>query len=373
MELIQQKRSQVVDVAKGIAILSVIVLHSWFCSNGTSYLSRWIGGFQLPLFFFIGGLFFKYENWGGILRSRIDSLLKPLFVVAFLWAPVGLTFGRHWNQRHLGVSLDLASSAIVYISAFLVGVPVFTQTWGLIQMHWGFGPTWFVVHLFGLHLFCVLLAKIVRWDNHKFVKSVVVVAGMLIVFYFQITLIPKIFHLSWSGMQTMGLPLHLDLVFLTGAFFLLGNLMADQVKNMKGSLLWAMVLTLFYSLMVRFFSTDFSLFWRSFANFPAILLIAGVGIWLGMQWSAILARIPGIARPLAFIGSRSLYILMFHTLFYFLTWSICEKIRIEKWIATCLAILVGGLGSLFVSEILYRIPLVARFMYPYRKPANSVN
>ncbi|MBK9579551.1 MAG: acyltransferase family protein [Fibrobacteres bacterium] len=367
MEEVKKKRSQVVDVAKGIAILSVVVLHSWYCANGTSYLSRWIGGFQLPLFFFIGGLFFRYDNWKEIIRSRIDSLIKPLLVVACLWLPVGLTFGRHWNERHLNIHLDLFQSGIIYLASFLVGVPVFTETWGLIQMNWGFGPTWFIVHLFGLHLLCLGLAKLVRWDNHQAFKGGAIVVVMLALFFIQTIFLATAFHVDWEGVRTMGAPLHLDLALLTGAFFLAGNLMVDRIRGMRGSVLLTIVSIIIYSALVWALPTDFSMFWRSFVNLPAILIIAAVGIFAGMQSSALFARIPRVSDALAFIGSRSLYILMFHTLIYFLAWTIGEKIRLEKTIAATGAIVFAVVGSLALSEVFLRIPLAAKLMYPKQK------
>ena len=60
-------RYEHVDIARGIAILLVVMGHS--CSSTSGDLNRMILGFHMPLFFFLSGLFAKEYTletlWGG--------------------------------------------------------------------------------------------------------------------------------------------------------------------------------------------------------------------------------------------------------------------------------------------------------------------
>ena len=52
-----RKRIEYVDVAKGIAILSVIVGHTFSAYDPGSLLNRFIYSFHMPLFFILSGFF----------------------------------------------------------------------------------------------------------------------------------------------------------------------------------------------------------------------------------------------------------------------------------------------------------------------------
>lgn len=82
---IKMERTQWADLTKGIAILLVILGHSYIPAPS---LCKLIFTFHMPLFFIIAGYFFnfkKYENnFGILLKKSAQRLLIPYTVSAFI-------------------------------------------------------------------------------------------------------------------------------------------------------------------------------------------------------------------------------------------------------------------------------------------------
>ena len=81
------KRSKLIDMAKGVGILFVILGH---ISLTPSALKIWIYSFHMPLFFACSGLTFsisKYSDYGAFAKAKIRSILIPYFCLGItLWA-----------------------------------------------------------------------------------------------------------------------------------------------------------------------------------------------------------------------------------------------------------------------------------------------
>lgn len=79
-------REHDIDIAKGIAMLLVIIGHT---SYAPWRLVWWLYSFHMPLFFALSGLVFhpqKYATWRQFLRAKVRSLLIPYFCLCgVLW------------------------------------------------------------------------------------------------------------------------------------------------------------------------------------------------------------------------------------------------------------------------------------------------
>lgn len=88
MTLIQNnsKRDHDIDIAKGIAMLLVILGHTVYTPERVVW---WLYSFHMPLFFALSGLVFhpqKYLTWVHFLRAKIKTLLVPYFCLSgILW------------------------------------------------------------------------------------------------------------------------------------------------------------------------------------------------------------------------------------------------------------------------------------------------
>lgn len=84
--LLQTKRIEYIDIAKGLGMILVVIGHS---INGMSFPGLWIWSFHMPLFFILSGLCFtdnKYPTFIPFLKKRIKTLLLPSIYFSLLVA-----------------------------------------------------------------------------------------------------------------------------------------------------------------------------------------------------------------------------------------------------------------------------------------------
>ncbi len=77
-------RKPELDVAKGLALLSVVLGHV-IPLHGT--FSNWIFSFHMPVFFFLTGMTFrpeKYADFGALLKDKWKKRIIPYFIIVFV-------------------------------------------------------------------------------------------------------------------------------------------------------------------------------------------------------------------------------------------------------------------------------------------------
>ena len=86
--LIENNRVRYIDVARGLAMLCVIIGHI-----GYEHLNILIFSFHMPLFFLIAGYFQKKESHAAFVKKKIHSLLIP-----YIAASVCVIFATQLNN-----------------------------------------------------------------------------------------------------------------------------------------------------------------------------------------------------------------------------------------------------------------------------------
>ena len=81
----KNKRIEYLDMARGIAILAIVLGHIY----ATNFVKVWICSFHVALFFIISGCLIKYKDnqqISLIIKSRIKNILIPyiLFGIAYI-------------------------------------------------------------------------------------------------------------------------------------------------------------------------------------------------------------------------------------------------------------------------------------------------
>lgn len=76
------KRLDWIDIAKGIAIILVIVGHT---VPNPSPLRHAIFSFHMPVFFILAGYTFRPKPWGELLGGSVSRLLVPYLILALAW------------------------------------------------------------------------------------------------------------------------------------------------------------------------------------------------------------------------------------------------------------------------------------------------
>lgn len=138
------KRLDWIDIAKGIAIILVIVGHT---VPNPSPLRHAIFSFHMPVFFILAGYTFRPKPWRELLSDSVSRLLVPYVVLALAWqVPTFLMSGAPLTSGTLVAGLK----TLVFASG--VDVPGFGVT--------AVGMAWFLAALFTSRLLFNVLVRL---------------------------------------------------------------------------------------------------------------------------------------------------------------------------------------------------------------------
>jgi polysaccharide biosynthesis protein PslL len=292
-----------IDIAKGIAIILVVFAHNRFVMHDRGKLFNLLSSFLLPLFFFLSGIFFKpTEPFKRILIKKADSLLKPYYVTLLMLG------AAYFLIRH--------ESIWEYLFGVLYGNGA-TIKWV---------PLWFLPHLYLITLYAWCLLAITRLDKYGYWPKIL---GLLLMFSVGFSVrnffwnVPvKIngenLKLFKRDFLLPGLPFSLDLIFLTGLYFLLGLFVKPKMLKFtyNPKLFWVALIT--FSL--THFGSDAIIDYneRLFDNLALSTGQALLGIYIVISLSSFISNFDVSSRMLSRIGEATLIILIFH-------WSIQEN------------------------------------------------
>ncbi|MGB1249760.1 MAG: acyltransferase family protein [Candidatus Promineifilaceae bacterium] len=294
-----KSRIQYIDIAKGIGILLVVFGHSRLVLDTKGELFNVIFSFHMPLFFFLSGIFFNPTiTFPNLLARRAKSLLRPYFVTLFL---VGIGYYVLSGPFSLGQ----------FLYGILYGVGA-TIAWGPF-VTWG--PLWFLPHLFLIFVVAWLLLRLLGLTSesgigrkYSLLAALLVIGVVVIGRFWQITI-----QFNNQPLILWGLPLGLDIVLITTAYFLLGYFsrqhLAKQLAQPKWLLLSA---ALFIGLHAYFNLTiDFNI--RQYDHLVISTVQALAGIHLVLATSQLIAQYGGwLSNGLRQLGERSLIIFILH-------------------------------------------------------------
>jgi fucose 4-O-acetylase-like acetyltransferase len=282
-------RVEHVDIAKGISI-TLVALHHSDLQPFVADATRPLGLVRMPLFFFLSGLFVAWaQPTGTFALKKADALLKPYLVVL------------------LGL---LAAHA-------LAGRPgLATEAWGIL---WGNGytiawtPLWFLPHLFLVGVACHGLYRVAalgRWPGWARVGLVLALlaVGMVAIdaFWYPPDTRPVL------SFDAPGLPLSLDLLPTTAAFFLAGAFLRTQVLAFRPHAGPVLLAAAAFAAVALGSAAQVNLHKRV-VDLPgpaAVGAFSGIYLVLALSWA--LTRLPSARVLLCRLGAGSLYILIFH-------------------------------------------------------------
>ncbi len=197
-------RIEYIDVAKGIAILLVILGHTGLETGSAYYLNAFIYSFHLPLFFVLSGYFFKEYNGGGkinylktVFNKRILSLIIPYLTYTVI--------NRLW-----GIPLKYFHSHVLSfdISQILLGTIVQIRDSG----QYG-GVVWFICWMFTTYILSACISVITTNQSTRNLLHVVgFCLGSILIHY----------HCT--------LPWHLDAALVALIFFKMGQIYKSKEK-----------------------------------------------------------------------------------------------------------------------------------------------
>ena len=288
------KRIEYIDIAKGIGILLVALAHA-DVSLFSPYLHRFIYSFHMPLFFFLSGYFFNPEiPFRILLKKRFNTVLKPYLVTILLIYIASISFS---NMRFVTAFGRIIKS--LYATGYYID---WVQLWFL--------PCLFVTSLFAFVFYRIVLIRI----NNRYIRWVVLLGLQAIAVSFLDVFYPFSISLLGKNYELYGLPFSLDLVLLSGFFYILGNEIRQASSEKAFGNLWILLGTgIGLVLLTLLFPQRSDFNTRVFESFPINTAEAILGILFALAISKqIDLRTTWLASALKYTGQASLFILIFH-------------------------------------------------------------
>jgi len=349
------RRNPAIDIARGIGIILVVLGHNWTVLQERGELFRVIYSFHLPLFFFLSGLFLKDAgSLASFALSRADALLKPYFVVLLM-----LGIAEMLAPQSVPVA---GTTPLAYFTGVLFGTAP-TIAWT---------PLWFLPHLFVASILATALLRATRHLPRRttalwLLACALLAAGVACIDWFWQTGTGE--ALRFMGQQQLpGLPWSLDLLLVTTPFMLSGYLLGKPVAAMRFSLFKFAVAALAFTALHTYSGETMDLNLRVYGNPVISTLQAALGIYLVLSVSMLLQRHAVFRRPLACMGSASLFILLFHYVVQGRVFLLLSHVSRNEVLVGAASLAAGVALPLFLLELVRRQRYLALLLLPTTPP-----
>lgn len=187
-------RDEVLDMLKGIAIISMVVGHA---PESIPFVTKWAYSFHMPLFFMLGGYLFKPTPIFAGMRKDAARFVLPYLVFAAVTVAVWFAYRFEFTADGLasGAQAILWGAAWWHISPVWGKMEPIGALWFLLALFWtrtAFNVVYNIVKRFSMRwecwlvgIICVLLSWAAVIVDHRIVNLPFgILAGIGSVFYF---------------------------------------------------------------------------------------------------------------------------------------------------------------------------------------------
>ncbi|MGB7873100.1 MAG: acyltransferase family protein [Anaerolineales bacterium] len=288
------RRIVYIDIARGFGILLVVLGHSDLALV-SPYLHQFIYSFHVPFFFFLSGYFFNPGIFfGKFAKKRFNTNLQPyLFTILFIFI-TSISFS---NMR-IGTAMGRFVKSLYGSGEYIWWIPLW------------FLPSLFITSLFAYVVYRILLIRI----NNRYLRWLVLLAIQAVgVFYIE-AFYPFSVIIFGKEYQLYGLPYSLDIVLISGFFYMLGSEIRKLSPDKVFDNIWFLLISGGGLLTLNaIFGQRTDLAARAFESYPINTAEAILGIMFALAVSKqIELRTTHLAAALNYIGQASLFILIFH-------------------------------------------------------------
>lgn len=338
------KRIEYIDIARGIGILLVVLAH-----NDFGYISAFgyqvIYSFHMPLFFFLSGYFINTSvSFFEFFKKRFHTLLKPFLFTLFIIYFTSVSF----EKMAFGTALRR-------IGKSLYGTGVYID-W--VQL-------WFLPHLFVVSLYAYILIVIISRLQNRWLRWGVLIGTLALSIPFLKTFYPFSVSLFGKNYELFGLPFSLDLVLLSGFFFILGSEIRQIAnENTFGNYILLIITGIGIFLLNYFFISPIDFNTRTYDSLLINTTEAIVGILFVLALSRqIEIHTNWLASLFKYLGRVSLIILIFHVPIQDF-WgqkvlASTDNLPLSIWIG----FFMGVGGSILIHELFIRRNPVASYWF----------
>ncbi|MDO6621179.1 acyltransferase family protein [Shewanella sp. 6_MG-2023] len=339
-------RVEHIDIAKGISITLVALVHSKLASFFPEIIDS-MSLFRMPLFFFLSGVFFSFSTPPKLfILKKSEALLKPYFSVLLLLFVIDVIFQND--------NLLLQLQGIFYGNG---------ETLRWVQM-------WFLTHLFTVYCFSYVLFRFTHFNLlplpiKMFVLMLLLLLGGLYVDTFwlkEITIAGKVSVLP-------GLPFSIDILLISSSFFISGYLMRNKIIGFSPHR-YLFVFACFIFVCIIFLTKSYTdLNKRIYETAITASIGAISGIYIVMCISVLLVKHNAFKVIFQKLGAGSLFILIFHYVIHWKVYTFISSGDINYSIGLVFAVVAFILSvslPLLIQEMVYRNNYLALFFLPFK-------
>lgn len=300
------KRIEWADIAKGIAIILVVVGHS---VSPTGLANKAIYAFHMPFFFFIFGYLFDssrhINSFKWFIWNRFKRLMIPYFAT-------GLIVFAYWYfiQRHATGDLNTPRAIFDILQrGFLYGAGQAVEQYPNVTP---IGPMWFLP--------CLFVASVIFWVITRIPNQIVqwglCIAGAVT---------------GYSLGKDLFMPWSVDISLFALVFMMAGRYYRQKPEWLEKLPIWALAVDLVI-LIIDIRLGGISMNNREYNFVPLSIAGAIAGSVLLCYASYWVAKIDGPKKVLTYFGTVSLIILCYHTMDDgFFHWDVYVKFVYDKW------------------------------------------
>ena len=348
------KRIEYLDIAKGIGILLVVLGHNDF-EVISLFVQRLIYSFHMPLFFFLSGYFLNTAvPFFEFFKKRFHALLKPYLFTIFLIYFTSVSFEKMGFNTAIQRTIKSLYGSGYYLD------------W--VQL-------WFLPHLFVVGLYAFLFITVVSKLRNRWISGGILLATLAIALPFLNAFYPFPLSVLGKNYELYGLPFSLDLVLVTGFFFILGHEIrqATTEKTFDNGLILLVTGGILLLLNILFpYEIDFNI--RLYESFLVNTTEAILGILFILALARqIERRTARLASFLKYLGNISLIILLFHVPIQAFWAQKVENVTGNFPLGIVVGFLMGVIGPILIYEIFIRFNPVASFWFGRKADAFARN
>jgi fucose 4-O-acetylase-like acetyltransferase len=342
------------DIARGIGILLVVLGHNDF-GVISPFLDQLIYSFHVPLFFFLSGYFLNAAvPFTEFLRKRFHAILKPYLFTIFLIYFTSVSFEKMGFQTALGRIVKALYGSTNYID---------------------WGQLWFLPNLFVVSLYAyAFIALAGRLRSRRVAWGMLGATLVLSILTLQ-TFYPFSVSILGKEYELYGLPFSMDVVLLSGFFFLLGSQVRqvssgrtfESILLLAGAALGLIALNVLFPARV---DIALRVYDSLLVNTAEAML--GIFVVLGLARQMDL-RSPQLAALFQYFGNISLILLIFHLPIQAFWGQKVLAVTGHFPLSILVGFLMGVLGPVLIYEIFIRFNPVASYWFGRKaeSPANK--
>ncbi len=300
-------RNNYIDMLKGIAIISVVLIHTSFHS-GNSYVPKEFANFtilfEVPMFFFLAGWSYSYSKSNkNYIKGMIITQIKYMIFMTMIY--IGIEISNCLKLSDNPVTIG------TLMNWFLHTYPNARPFTGVSHSLWFF-RNYFFVSLLGAGII-----TLVKPNIRKYIISLCFIGIILVTFKF-----------SSIGKINIGIELSSAMFYLF--FYMLGYHVKDKTMSLK------VFISLFVATILAIFTisktTDFNVLQIESNKFPPNFIFM---LWslFGVYIAIFLKKFFGKCKPniISKIGQNSIYVFLAQGVGSSVLFWIVDHVNISQW------------------------------------------